>query len=83
VDRNLFAILRELRYRKARERGVPPYLVFGNAALRDMARWFPATPDEFLMVHGVGQKKCADLAGEFLRAIRTYLAGNESTDTGI
>jgi ATP-dependent DNA helicase RecQ len=83
VDRTLFEILRELRHRKAQERGVPAYLVFGDLALRDMARRFPTTPDDFLMVHGVGQKKCDDFGAEFLQAIKIYLEEKNSTDTGI
>jgi ATP-dependent DNA helicase RecQ len=57
-------------------------LVFSDAALRDMARRFPTTPDDFLMVHGVGQKKCDDFGDEFLRVIQNYLEEKSGTDTG-
>lgn len=72
VDRDLFEELRTLRFEKAKARGVPAYVVFGDAALRDMARLQPTTKDEFLQVHGVGQKKCAEFGTDFIAAIRDY-----------
>lgn len=69
VDRDLFERLRELRRELADEKSVPAYVVFGDASLRDMARQRPATPAEFLEVHGVGQKKAADYGEVFLAAI--------------
>lgn len=72
VDRSLFEVLRSLRREIAAERGVPPYVVFSDASLRDMARLQPRNPDEFLAVHGVGAKKLADLGDRFLSAIRLH-----------
>ena len=69
MDRELFERLRELRRELADEKSVPAYVVFGDASLRDMARQRPATPAEFLEVHGVGQKKAADYGEVFLAAI--------------
>jgi ATP-dependent DNA helicase RecQ len=69
VDRGLFERLRALRTSLARERGVPPYVIFGDASLRDMAKKRPATPEELLGVHGVGEKKLADLGEAFLEVI--------------
>lgn len=69
VDRDLFEELRSLRTRMARQRGVPPYVIFGDASLRDMARLKPTTPDEFRIVHGVGEKKLADYGDLFLEVI--------------
>ena len=69
VDRALFERLRELRRQLADEKSVPAYVVFGDASLRDMARKKPGTPEEFLDVHGVGQKKAADYGELFLAAI--------------
>ena len=69
VDRDLFERLRELRTRLARERNVPPYVIFSDASLQDMARKRPATPEEFLGIHGVGEKKLADLGEAFLACI--------------
>ncbi len=77
VDRGLFERLRTLRSEIARERSVPAYVVFGDASLRSMARIRPSTPQTFRDVHGVGEKKLADLGPRFIAAIVTYCAENE------
>ncbi len=69
VDREMFEDLRALRTRLARERNVPPYVIFSDASLRDMARKKPVSPEQFLQVHGVGEKKLADLGETFLSCI--------------
>ncbi|HEX2253480.1 MAG TPA: DNA helicase RecQ [Thermoanaerobaculia bacterium] len=73
VDRPLFDTLRDLRLEIARERGVPPYVIFHDSMLRDMARVRPTTQAELLTVYGVGEKKAADLGPKFLGAIRDHL----------
>ena len=70
VDRDLFEALRVLRREIAEERGVPPFVIFGDAALRDMARKRPQTLEAFLEVHGVGERKQQDLGPRFVAAIR-------------
>ena len=70
VDRDLFERLRALRREIASERGVPPFVIFSDRTLRDMARRQPKTRDELLAVHGVGQRKAADLGDRFLAEIR-------------
>ncbi len=72
VDRGLFELLRELRRAIASEQSVPAYIVFGDAALRDMARRRPSTLVEFLRVQGVGQKKCEDYGERFLEHLGEY-----------
>ena len=72
VDRPLFDELRRLRSALAAERGVPAYIVFGDAALRDMARRRPSTPDGFLLVKGVGERKAADFGPAFVEAISNH-----------
>lgn len=69
VDRDLFDNLRQLRRDKANERGVPPYIVFSDAALRDMARRKPGTLEEFREVKGVGDKKLEEYGEDFLAEI--------------
>ena len=71
VDRDLFDSLRELRTDLARQRNVPPYVIFSDASLRDMARGKPASAEQFLAVHGVGDKKLADFGEAFLACIRS------------
>jgi ATP-dependent DNA helicase RecQ len=70
-DRVLFEALRTLRRRIADERRVPPYLIFSDASLRDMARLRPRTPAAFLEVKGVGEWKAAEFGERFLAAIRS------------
>jgi ATP-dependent DNA helicase RecQ len=77
VDRPLFERLRETRRRLAAERRVPPYLVFSDASLRDLARRRPATRREFSEIRGVGERKLAEFADIFLAEIRTHAAGQE------
>jgi ATP-dependent DNA helicase RecQ len=73
VDSGLFEALREVRRQLARQRRLPAYIVFGDAALWDMARKKPSTPGELLRVSGVGEKKL-ELYGEvMLKEIRDYL----------
>lgn len=71
VDRDLFERLRSLRLSIARERGVPPYVIFHDATLREMARLKPSTPDALRHVYGVGERKAAELGEAFLEAIRS------------
>ena len=78
VDRGLFNELRKLRTALAAARGIPPYLVFSDAALRDMARLLPTTSAEFLQVHGVGQQKQRDFGQVFVEAIVQYETNSQA-----
>jgi len=70
VDRDLFERLRALRLDVARDRGVPPYVIFHDATLREMARLRPTSVSALLHVKGVGARKAEDLGEMFLEAIR-------------
>ena len=72
VDRALFDRLRAVRLETARDRGVPPYVIFHDATLREMARLRPATIDALRTVKGVGARKADDLGELFLSAIREH-----------
>jgi len=69
-DRVLFEALRGLRRTIAEERGVPPYIVFSDASLRDMARLRPRSREALLEVKGVGEWKCETFGERFLALIR-------------
>jgi ATP-dependent DNA helicase RecQ len=69
VDRDLFERLRALRLEIARERGVPPYVVFHDTSLREMARTKPSDERQLRAVYGVGERKAADLGARFLAVI--------------
>jgi ATP-dependent DNA helicase RecQ len=75
-DGDLFEKLRALRRAMAEERGVPPYVIFSDASLRDMARDRPTTEAAFLRIKGVGQHKLAELGPRFLACIRAHLAAS-------
>ena len=77
-EESLFQKLRELRRTIAQEIGKPPYIVFSDKTLRDMARITPVTNAQFLAVNGVGQHKL-DLYGQrFMQAIASFNAGSAS-----
>jgi len=76
VDRGLFEVLREVRLKIASERGVPPYVIFHDKTLREMARLCPRNAEDLLQVHGVGRRKADDLGPAFLAAIRSYKGDN-------
>ncbi len=77
VDRQLFNALKALRTEEAKSHGVPAYIIFGDAALRDMARRRPSTLTEFLNVRGVGDKKCRDFGEQFIACIVDYCQQHE------
>jgi ATP-dependent DNA helicase RecQ len=72
VDAELFDVLRQVRLKIARERGVPPYVIFHDTTLRHMADRRPSTLDDLHEIYGVGARKAADFGDAFLDAIRTH-----------
>ncbi len=75
VDGSLLSALKAVRFRLAREAGVPAYMIFSNAALADMAALRPLDMEEFLQVSGVGRVKAERYGEIFLKAIRDWRAG--------
>ena len=72
-DEMLFERLRELRLELAVKEGVPPYMIFGDVALREMARDCPATLATFGLISGVGEKKKSKFGKLFISEIAAYL----------
>ena len=72
VDLPLWEALRELRTRLSREAGVPPYVIFHDATLREMVRLRPASPAEFLALQGVGETKLERYGESFLQVLREH-----------
>lgn len=72
TDMALFEKLRALRRHEAEKRGAPPYVVFSDAALRDMAARKPMDLTAFLDTRGVGQRKCREYGELFVNAIREH-----------
>ena len=78
----LFEELRDLRGDLAAEKGVPPYIVFGDAALRDMARRRPVRADAMLRCKGVGRTKLETYGEAFMGRIRTFCERSGLTAAG-
>ena len=72
VDKRLLAKLIEVRRRIAEEQHVPPFIIFTNATLKDMAIKRPKTRMEMLNVDGVGENKMERYGMRFMAAIQTY-----------
>jgi ATP-dependent DNA helicase RecQ len=70
VDRDLFESLRAMRLRLARDRGVPPYVIFHDTTLRELARVKPATLDALRHIYGIGARKADELGEKILEVIR-------------
>jgi ATP-dependent DNA helicase RecQ len=73
-EEGLFEELRRLRKRIADEQGVPPYIVFSDATLRELAAKAPATLDAFRQIGGVGDVKLERYGEPFVTAVRTFKA---------
>ncbi len=73
-EHQLFEALRSLRREIAQQMGVPPYVVFGDVSLREMAAIRPASPERFATIRGVGAQKLESFADAFLERIRSESA---------
>ena len=72
--KGLFEKLRLLRYQIAKEQGIPAYVVFGDASLKDMEAKQPTTTSEFAEISGVGEAKLEKYADIFLKEIAAHVA---------
>ncbi|MFL5242010.1 MAG: DNA helicase RecQ [Gemmataceae bacterium] len=72
VDRGLFDALRDLRRRLAEERDVPPYVVFHDTVIRELARVRPSTLEKMRTISGIGDNKLREFGSPFLQAIDDY-----------
>ena len=71
-NEELFDQLRDLRKELATEQGVPPYVIFTDRTLHEMARFFPATEAEMLQLTGVGEKRAAQYGARFVEAVQSF-----------
>ncbi|OGJ18243.1 hypothetical protein A3K73_00390 [Candidatus Pacearchaeota archaeon RBG_13_36_9] len=78
-DKELFEKLRALRRELANERNVPPFIIFGDVSLREMAQYMPDNFQKFSRIKGVGQQKLKDFGSLFLKAIKDYLQSKNTT----
>lgn len=71
-DNPLFEVLRELRLGLSKETDVPPFVIFHDSTLREMARVRPTTIAEIAEISGVGRSKLERYGEEFVSAIRQF-----------
>ena len=76
-DRKLFAKLRKLRKAIADEENIPPYVVFNDATLLEMAEQMPIRASELLSINGVGQRKLDRFGAPFMTLIREHVDGDD------
>jgi len=77
ADEALMSMLRDLRKKVAKKLGVPPFVVFQDPSLEDMALKYPITTDELSNVHGVGEGKAKKYGKEFVELIGRYVEDND------
>ncbi len=79
-DEVLFERLRVLRRSLADDRDVPAYVIFSDAALREMARSYPVSEDDFGCIPGVGRRKLTEFAEPFTAEVRSFLEDHPRQD---
>jgi ATP-dependent DNA helicase RecQ len=77
LDPELLQLLKDIRRRVAKRRNVPPFVVFLENSLEEMATRYPLTLDEMKTIHGVSEGKARKYAAEFLTAIQQYVEEKE------
>ena len=77
ADERLLKQLKDLRKAQAKKLGVPPFVVFQDPSLEDMALKYPITHDELLNVHGVGEGKAKKYGKPFITFINDYVTEND------
>ncbi|MDR7208927.1 DNA helicase RecQ [Flavobacterium piscis] len=77
ADEVLMGMLRELRKKVAKKLGVPPFVVFQDPSLEDMALKYPITIAELFNIHGVGEGKAKKYGGDFVTLINRYVEDND------
>lgn len=77
ADPQLFAILKDLRKKMAKSLDLPPYVIFQDTSMQDMATFYPINETELQNISGVGQSKAKKYGKPFLEVISKYVADNE------
>jgi ATP-dependent DNA helicase RecQ len=77
VDEELFSILRDLRKKLSKQKDVPPFVIFQDPSLEDMAIQYPITIDELQNISGVGAGKAQRYGEEFIEIIKKYVDEKE------
>jgi ATP-dependent DNA helicase RecQ len=77
ADEKLMGMLKDLRKRNAKKLGVPPFVIFQDPSLEDMALKYPITIEELSNVHGVGEGKAKKYGKDFVGLISDYVEDND------
>jgi ATP-dependent DNA helicase RecQ len=77
TDQKLVAILKDLRKQVGKKLGVPPFAVFQDPSINDMALKYPINLDELSKVHGVGEGKAKKYGKDFIKVISQYVEDND------
>ncbi len=77
ADEKLMSMLKDLRKRNAKKLGVPPFVIFQDPSLEDMALKYPITIEELSNVHGVGESKAKKYGKDFIALIEKYVEDND------
>jgi len=76
-DEELFGHLKDLRKKVAKEKGLPPYVIFQDPSLEDMATKYPITLDELSNINGVGKNKAIKFGEPFIQYIASFVKENK------
>ena len=77
ADENLLRILKDLRKKEGQKLGVPPFVIFQDPSLQDMALKYPVSVDELVNIHGVGEGKAKKYGKPFVAFIKKYVEDND------
>ncbi len=77
ADSRLLNLLKELRKKEAKRNDVPPFVVFQDPSLEDMALKYPIAMEELLNIHGVGEGKAKKYGKPFVELIKAYVVEND------
>ena len=77
TDPQLLKMLKSLRKQVASQKSVPPFVVFQDPSLEDMALKYPVSIEELVNIHGVGESKARKFGKKFIELINTYVKENE------
>lgn len=76
-DPKLLKMLKDLRKKVAKQKAVPPFVIFQDPSLEDMALKYPISTEELSYIHGVGESKARKFGKKFIELINNYVEDNE------
>lgn len=77
LDTQLLAMLKDLRKKIAKQKSLPPFVIFQDPSLDEMCTHYPVTIDELKQIHGVGNGKAVKFGAQFVQLIKQYVEDND------